>query len=121
MNNKVVLEDEITLGKSENLYSMFNIAKGTEISIDSTGTVATLNQKVKQENGTEEEKILLAKIETENIYWQVRNKNPMNKSLLDLEKNSDLECNFDNKNENKLCIYLQNFESGKIKIEFIPQ
>ena len=45
----------------------------------------------------------------------------MNKSLLDLEKNSDLECNFDNKNENKLCIYLQNFESGKIKIEFIPQ
>lgn len=121
MNNKVVLEDEITLGKSENLYSMFNIAKGTEISIDSTGTVATLNQKVKQENGTEEEKILLAKIETENIYWQVRNKIPMNKSLLDLEKNSDLECNFDNKNENKLCIYLQNFESGKIKIEFIPQ
>ena len=121
MNNKVVLEDEITLGKSANLYSMFNIAKGTEISIDSTGTVATLNQKVKQENGTEEKKILLAKIETENIYWQVRNKIPMNKSLLDLEKNSDLECNFDNKNENKLCIYLQNFESGKIKIEFIPQ
>lgn len=119
--NKVILEDEITLEQSSNIYSMFNIASGTKILIDDSGTTATLNQKVKQEDGTEKEEILLAKIMTENVYWQIGSKIPMNQSLLEIEENPDFECNLDNKDENKLYVYLQNFGSGKIEIEFIPQ
>lgn len=117
-NNKVILEDDIVLEKAKNIYSMFNVTKETNISIDTSGKIATLTQLVKQEDGTEKEKTLIAEIKTEGIYWQTTKKAPLSDILLDSNYETDYKVNIENADENKLCIYLQDFKEGKIVVEF---
>lgn len=116
--NQILIQDEIQVEGSSEIYWFLNIASNTQIELIEGNKIAILKQNVKNENGKIEEEFM--KIETANNTFSIMPKISINKVLNFMGNNLDFRNNIQSEKENKLVIKLTNVKEKTISVLFTP-